>query len=146
MRYFAHPINIEAINAPATVLTRALISASWDSGASKHARLSGSNHYNVLVLVEAAMTVRCRLSLGVLFLCLCGVEQAFSQANRDRPAKDKDALTADITVTLLGSGGGPNPSPRRFGPNILVQAGGQTLLFDCGRGASIRLAELGILL
>jgi len=118
----------------------------WDSGASKHACLSRSNHYNVLVLMEGAMTVRCRLSLGVLFLCLCGVAQAFSQANRDVPAKDKDAVTADITVTLLGSGGGPNPNPRRFGPSILVQAGGQTLLFDCGRGASIRLAQLGILL
>jgi ribonuclease Z len=52
----------------------------------------------------------------------------------------------DITVTLLGSGGGPNPNPKRFGPSILVQAGAQTLLFDCGRGASIRLAQLGILL
>ena len=89
-----HPINIEAINAPATVLTRALISGSsvLGLGASKHACLSRSNHYNVLVLVEGAMTVRCRLSSGVLFLCLCGVAQAFSQANRDVPAKDKDAV------------------------------------------------------
>lgn len=51
-----------------------------------------------------------------------------------------------ITVTLLGSGGGPNPNPKRFGPSILVQAGRQTLLFDCGRGATIRLAQLGMLL
>lgn len=51
-----------------------------------------------------------------------------------------------ITVTLLGSGGGPNPNPKRFGPSILVQAGRQTLLFDCGRGATIRLAQLGKLL
>ncbi len=61
-------------------------------------------------------------------------------------AQSKDAAKPDITVTLLGSGGGPNPNPRHFGPSILVQAGGQTLLFDCGRGASIRLAQLGILL
>src|SRR5262249_13093634 len=51
-----------------------------------------------------------------------------------------------LTVTLLGTGGGPNPNPKRFGPSILVQASGQTLLFDCGRGASIRLAQLGVLL
>lgn len=51
-----------------------------------------------------------------------------------------------ITVTLLGSGGGPNPNPKRFGPSILVQAGRQRLLFDCGRGATIRLAQLGKLL
>jgi ribonuclease Z len=49
-----------------------------------------------------------------------------------------------ITVTLLGSGGGPNPNPKRFGPSTLVQAGGQILLFDCGRGATIRIAQLGI--
>ena len=61
-------------------------------------------------------------------------------------AQSKDAATPDITVTVLGSGGGPNPNPRRFGPSLLVQAGSQTLLFDCGRGASIRLAQLGILL
>ena len=53
---------------------------------------------------------------------------------------------ADFKVTLLGSGGGPNPNPKRFGPSILVEAGSQKLLFDCGRGASIRLAQLGILL
>ena len=53
---------------------------------------------------------------------------------------------AAITVTLLGSGGGPNPNPKRFGPSILVRAGRQTLLFDCGRGATIRLAQLGMLL
>ena len=51
-----------------------------------------------------------------------------------------------ITVTVLGSGGGPNPNPKRFGPSILVQAGRQTLLFDCGRGATIRLAQIGMLL
>ena len=61
-------------------------------------------------------------------------------------AQSKEAAKSDITVTLLGTGAGPNPNPKRFGPSILVQAGGQTLLFDCGRGASIRLAQLGVLL
>ena len=59
-----------------------------------------------------------------------------------QPSPDKPG----ITVTLLGSGGGPNPHPKRFGPSILVRAGRQTLLFDCGRGATIRLAQLGMLL
>src|SRR5690242_18930376 len=61
-------------------------------------------------------------------------------------AQSKEAAAPGITVTLLGTGGGPNPNLKRFGPSILVQAGRQTLLFDCGRGASIRLAELGLLL
>ncbi len=48
-----------------------------------------------------------------------------------------------IKVTLLGTGA-PVPSIERFGPSILVEAGGQKLLFDCGRGASQRLWQLKI--
>lgn len=46
-----------------------------------------------------------------------------------------------IKVTLLGTGV-PLPSIERFGPSILVEAGGQKLLFDCGRGASQRLWQM----
>jgi len=46
-------------------------------------------------------------------------------------------------VTLLGTGA-PVPSMERFGPSILVEAGGQKLLFDCGRGAAQRLWQLKI--
>ena len=46
-------------------------------------------------------------------------------------------------VTLLGTGA-PVPSIERFGPGILVEAGGQKLLFDCGRGAAQRLWQLKI--
>ena len=49
----------------------------------------------------------------------------------------------DFRVTLLGTGS-PQPSISRFGPGVLVQAGGQTLLFDCGRGVTQRLAQLGV--
>jgi ribonuclease Z len=48
-----------------------------------------------------------------------------------------------IRVTLLGTGA-PVPSIERFGPSILVEAGGQMLLFDCGRGASQRLWQMKI--
>ncbi len=50
---------------------------------------------------------------------------------------------APIRVTLLGTGA-PVPSIERFGPAILVEAGNQKLLFDCGRGASQRLWQLQI--
>jgi len=49
----------------------------------------------------------------------------------------------NFTVTLLGTGN-PRPTIQRFGPSILVQAGGQNLLFDCGRGATMRLYQLKI--
>lgn len=46
-------------------------------------------------------------------------------------------------VALLGTGT-PGPNPLRFGPSTLVRAGNQNLLFDVGRGATIRLTQLGI--
>ena len=58
-------------------------------------------------------------------------------------AADSSAPSNDIVVTLLGTGG-PEPTATRFGPATLVQAGGLSLLFDVGRGATIRLYQLGI--
>jgi ribonuclease Z len=49
--------------------------------------------------------------------------------------------TSDFRVTLLGTGV-PIPSPDRFGPCTLVEAGAQKFLIDAGRGSTIRLAQL----
>ena len=49
----------------------------------------------------------------------------------------------DFRVTLLGTGS-PQPAINRFGPGVLMQAGGETLLFDCGRGVTQRLYQLGV--
>jgi ribonuclease Z len=46
-------------------------------------------------------------------------------------------------VTLLGTGV-PIPSPERFGPCTLVEAGDRKFLIDAGRGAAIRLYQLRI--
>ena len=46
-------------------------------------------------------------------------------------------------VTLLGTGN-PIPTADRFGPATLVEAGSHKLLFDAGRGATIRLYQLHI--
>ena len=61
----------------------------------------------------------------LLVLCLGGV------VTRRLPAQE-------IVVTLLGTGS-PILVPDRSGPSILVEAGGQKLLFDVGRGAAGRL-------
>jgi ribonuclease Z len=50
-----------------------------------------------------------------------------------------------IKVTLLGTGS-PIPIIERFGPSILVEAHGEKLLFDVGRGASVRLWQSGVAL
>jgi len=56
---------------------------------------------------------------------------------------DDLAMTNDFRVTLLGTGV-PIPSPERFGPSTLVEAGDQKFLIDAGRGATIRLYQLKI--
>ena len=48
-----------------------------------------------------------------------------------------------IKVTLLGTGM-PPPTMRQFGMSTLVEAGEKTFLFDCGRGALQRLAQVEI--
>jgi ribonuclease Z len=53
------------------------------------------------------------------------------------------AADGSMIVTLLGTGG-PGPSPVRFGPATLVQAGKTTLMFDAGRGCTIRCQQIGV--
>lgn len=48
-----------------------------------------------------------------------------------------------MDVITLGTGS-PMPSPDRAGPSTLVRTGGAHLLFDCGRGALMRLAAAGL--
>ncbi|MCR4142990.1 MBL fold metallo-hydrolase [Alcaligenes faecalis] len=48
-----------------------------------------------------------------------------------------------MKVTLLGTGT-PAPYADRAGPATLVQAGGETLLFDTGRGVATRLFQKGV--
>jgi ribonuclease Z len=54
------------------------------------------------------------------------------------PAQGVDSPA--IEVTLLGTGN-PRPVIERFGPSILVEAGKQKFIFDCGRGCTQRLYQ-----
>lgn len=53
------------------------------------------------------------------------------------------AYGQDLRVSLLGTGF-VHPAMDRFGPSTLVGAGGEKLLFDCGRGCLQRLTQLGV--
>jgi ribonuclease Z len=53
------------------------------------------------------------------------------------------APAQEFRVTLLGTGN-PRPVMSRFGPSILVEAGNEKLIFDCGRGAAQRLDQLNV--
>lgn len=84
------------------------------------------------------MTVRRRLTLLGLTLSLSST--ALSQS----PDRELRAVPADaIRVTLLGTASGPRVHPGKAGISTLVEAGGQRLLFDAGRGVLPRLVEAG---
>ncbi|MNK05223.1 Ribonuclease Z [compost metagenome] len=68
--------------------------------------------------------------LAVIGLAVFGVCNAVAAPEADGRMK----------VTLVGTGG-PEISPTRFGYATLVEAGGQKLLFDAGRGVVQRLYE-----
>jgi len=66
---------------------------------------------------------------------------AIGLASTPRPAGAAGQIA--IRVTLLGTGN-PRPVISRFGPSTLVEAGGKKFVFDCGRGATMRLYQLGV--
>ena len=72
------------------------------------------------------------------------MKQLFSAAVVACLALAAAAPADDITVILLGTGVGPPVNLQQFGASTLVEAGGERFLFDCGRGATIRLAQAGI--
>jgi ribonuclease Z len=83
----------------------------------------------------------------VLFLTLFSHPTGTASAQSSNPSSDsvhKASSKNDFKIILLGSGLGPRIDLRQFGPSILVEAGGQRFLFDCGRGATIRMAQMGI--
>jgi ribonuclease Z len=60
-------------------------------------------------------------------------------------ARAPDRAPSDsLLVVVLGSGAGPAVNLAQYGASILVEAGGQRFLFDCGRGATLRLAQAGV--
>jgi len=83
------------------------------------------------------------LFFGVSLLPVRTLQAQVSQQNFSRP-EVQTTDSATLRVTFLGTGGGPRPNPSRYGASILVQAGTEDLLFDCGRGVTIRLVQAGI--
>src|SRR5207253_11360279 len=68
---------------------------------------------------------------------------ALVESHQGSQHHDESMRASNFRVTLLGTGV-PIPSPDRFGPCTLVEAGDQKFLIDAGRGATIRLHQLKI--
>jgi ribonuclease Z len=56
----------------------------------------------------------------------------------------QSASPDNLKVVLLGSGMGPRVNLQQFGASTLIEAANLRLLFDCGRGATLRLAQVGV--
>ena len=78
-----------------------------------------------------------------MWVCLSALLSLLFLAASDLLAQATQPAPSEFKVTLLGTST-PNPLPDRFGPSTLVEAGSEKLLFDCGRGATIRLWQLKI--
>jgi ribonuclease BN (tRNA processing enzyme) len=66
-----------------------------------------------------------------------------------RAASSSPAATADATglsVTLLGTNGGPPPLNARFGISSALTVNGKTYVIDCGRGALSQFVRAGLAL
>ncbi|MEZ5711205.1 MAG: MBL fold metallo-hydrolase [Sphingobium sp.] len=85
-----------------------------------------------------------RLLIAALLIPACSGGHAIT-AVKDAPLQSPapqstDDRTPIIKVVVLGSGN-PVPSRTQAGTAILVEAGGDRFLFDCGRGCTTRLAQ-----
>lgn len=96
------------------------------------------------------MTKGLLVAASVLSLALSPVQSRDSGARSAQaaPARGSARMHAapaeSLTVILLGTGGGPPVNLQQFGASILVEAGGERFLFDCGRGATMRLTQVGV--
>lgn len=54
------------------------------------------------------------------------------------------AKTSGLSVTLLGTAGGPPPQPWRYGISTALTVDGKTYVVDCGRGAVSQYMKAGL--
>jgi ribonuclease Z len=66
------------------------------------------------------------------------------QAQAVSPPPTATVPSDSLKVVLLGTGVGPPVNLQQYGASTLVEAGAQRFLFDCGRGATLRLAQAGV--
>lgn len=78
-----------------------------------------------------------------IFLSVLTASLSIGLAQAQAPSVPPPAAADEFRVTLLGTGS-PAPVMRRFGPAVLVQAGGRNLLIDSGRGVTQRLMQVGL--
>lgn len=97
------------------------------------------------------MTKVLSFALSVAFLALLfesSTDRLVMEAIQSAPGRGSGAVQSaspdHLKVILLGSGSGPLVNLNQFGASTLIEAGSVRLLFDCGRGATLRLTQVGV--
>ncbi len=91
-----------------------------------------------------AVSVAC-LALPLEWSSQAGVRWTDAGSGSMRGGAVVQSAPADsFKVVLLGTGGGPPVNLQQFGASILVEAGSERFLFDCGRGTTQRLTQAGV--
>jgi len=87
----------------------------------------------------------CYLAWLVAVSVLIIAPQSIAAKTQKRDASSVLSTAPDnLKVVLLGTGVGPPVNLEQFGSSTLIEAGTVRLLFDCGRGATLRLAQVGV--
>ena len=89
----------------------------------------------------AAASIACT---ALLALVPGGGARGVAQAQAVSPSPSATVPSDSLKVVLLGTGLGPLVNLQQYGTSTLVEAGKQRFLFDCGRGATLRLAQAGV--
>ncbi|MEP6789275.1 MAG: MBL fold metallo-hydrolase [Acidobacteriota bacterium] len=83
--------------------------------------------------------LRCSFSCVIVLIVAAAAVLTSAQTKQATlPSSD------NLKVVLLGTGVGPPVNLQQFGASTLIEAGGVRLLFDCGRGSTLRLAQVGV--
>lgn len=87
---------------------------------------------------------RCRCRWFITGFTLVAATQALVAATTHGDAGSPSASPQSFKIVLLGTGVGPPVNLQQFGASTLVECGPVRLLFDCGRGATLRMGQMGI--
>jgi ribonuclease BN (tRNA processing enzyme) len=87
-----------------------------------------------------------RAALGTLGASATALTAAGLLAGERTAQAAPAADTAGLSVTLLGTNGGPPPLSARFGISSALTVNGKTYVIDCGRGAISQFVRAGLTL
>ena len=85
-----------------------------------------------------------RLAASLVPLCLWVNTPAAARLVSAAADQSPAGAEAVFRVVLLGTAVGPRVDLQQFGASTLIEAGDVRLLFDCGRGATLRLAQMNV--